>query len=589
LLLFVFVWSPVLSVCAQSTKTPPSTEEEEKRQQELRRKTLDLVDEIVASVSTLKLPENRTYILTSAANLLWPHDEKRARNAFSEAINSLNSIKLPKPSSGQQASSNAYFEVFGLRRQILRAVAERDPQFALELLQSSRQIPPELTNTDWFIATERDLEQEIAASAAERDPKKSLQVARESLAKGFSVQLVNLLSLVNDKDKELGTKFAIEIIDKLRTAEMSTDRVAPMVAAQLLWSSRRDSQNVSILSGGNSTPRGMTQPLELPKEERRTLVDLLSSAALTVSASPVLLSLANGIQGEVEEFFPERVALLKRKSAEFNPRLAEMVKAQEQRNDLVRRGQAEDLLREALKVPEQDRFWLEREAILAAVFSKKTESFRDFINNQVDDDSRRKRILDSLDTQEIEFASHLGDAETLRKLLPKIRLKEQRARALAETAVILEAKGDHDTALDLLNQAESLIKIDLYSETKSEALLALMLAYALVEPSRAFVITERTIDRANDDISKAVLVDKFIKTGMIKKGEIIMSQSGVMPLDYMILKYGKGVVALARADFGRTKAAADRFERNELRIFARLLIAQGLLGEKPNAIILRAY
>jgi hypothetical protein len=300
----------------------------------------------------------------------------------------------------------------------------------------------------------------------------------------------------------------------------------------------------------------------------------------------VLVALANGVQADVEEFFPERVVLLKRKAAEINPRLGENEKAQERHNELVRRGQAEELLKAAIKATDQERFWLERQAILAAVFSKKTESFRELIASQVDDDSRRKRILDSLDSQEIDFATHEGDAETLRKLLPKIRLKEQRARAMAEAAVILDAKGDHDSALDLLNQAENLIKVDLQSDTKSDALLSLMLAYALVEPSRAFVITERTIDRANDDVSKAILVDKFIKTGMIKKGEIIMNQSGVMPLDYMILKYGKGVTALARADFGRTKAAADRFERNELRIFARLLIAQALLGEKPNAIIL---
>ena len=129
-----------------------------------------------------------------------------------------------------------------------------------------------------------------------------------------------------------------------------------------------------------------------------------------------------------------------------------------------------------------------------------------------------------------------------------------------------------------------LIKVDLQSETKSNALLSLMLAYALVEPSRAFAIVERTIDRANDEVSKVLLLDKFIKSGMVKKGEINLHQSGSFPMDVAMLKYGKGVAALAAADFGRTKAAADRFERYEFRIFARLLIAQALLGKKPNAI-----
>jgi hypothetical protein len=38
-------------------------------------------------------------------------------------------------------------------------------------------------------------------------------------------------------------------------------------------------------------------------------------------------------------------------------------------------------------------------------------------------------------------------------------------------------------------------------------------------------------------------------------------------------------VALANADFDRTRSAADRFAHNELRLMARLLLAQALLSE----------
>ena len=48
-----------------------------------------------------------------------------------------------------------------------------------------------------------------------------------------------------------------------------------------------------------------------------------------------------------------------------------------------------------------------------------------------------------------------------------------------------------------------------------------------------------------------------------------------------MFKYGKGVVALAGADFNRTKAAADRFQRPELRLMARLMIVQALLQQPP--------
>ncbi len=116
------------------------------------------------------------------------------------------------------------------------------------------------------------------------------------------------------------------------------------------------------------------------------------------------------------------------------------------------------------------------------------------------------------------------------------------------------------------------------------ALLALVAAYALVEPAKAFGIIERTIDRANDEIAKALLLDKIAKSGAVQKGEIRLQQAGVIPIDFAVFKYGKGVAALANADFDRTKAAADRFERNELRLMARLLLAQALLRRDEQAL-----
>ena len=103
-----------------------------------------------------------------------------------------------------------------------------------------------------------------------------------------------------------------------------------------------------------------------------------------------------------------------------------------------------------------------------------------------------------------------------------------------------------------------------------------MLGYALVDPAKAFAMIEPIVDRANDDISKLLLLDKVAKTGAVKNGEIILNQPQI-PLDYAMLKYSPGVVALGKADFDRTRALADRFQRNELKVAARLMLVQPLL------------
>jgi hypothetical protein len=45
----------------------------------------------------------------------------------------------------------------------------------------------------------------------------------------------------------------------------------------------------------------------------------------------------------------------------------------------------------------------------------------------------------------------------------------------------------------------------------------------------------------------------------------------------LISSVSTDINALARADFDRTKALADRFLRDEIRIIARLLLAQSIL------------
>jgi hypothetical protein len=187
--------------------------------------------------------------------------------------------------------------------------------------------------------------------------------------------------------------------------------------------------------------------------------------------------------------------------------------------------------------------------------------------------------MDDLATEQITGAAIRGDADELRTLLPRVRRAEERARAMAEIAVVLEKRGDHDEAVRLLDEARTLIKVDFESETQSNALLALVAAYALVEPPKAFAIIERTIDRANDQVAKALLLDKIARTGVVKNGEILMQNSGVISPEYMLFRYGKAVIALANADFNRTRTAADRFDRIELRLMMRLLLAQALLED----------
>ena len=597
-----------LSVAGQGDEKERVQKENEK-QLELERKTLALLDELATQALSLKLPENRSLVLADAADLLWTHDEKRARNLFWDALNNLTSPISPaeddstvrdstakdsktkestakdsapkRPSSDKVLSVNQYFATFALRQEFLRKVARRAPQLALDMLRATRlpPMPEQPVNANYHLPDESDLEQEIANEAAARDPRRALQIARESLAKGLTFQLLGVLSQLSRQNPEAALEFAADLIDKIQTANVATEPVAWWTTIDLLRLARTPqaipAENTAVLGSGQ---------LKLNDDQRRELVEIVTSAALSVSANANLLSGMSDVMPEIEQFAPDRVAMIKAKMAESRRTVSKEQRDWDEYSSLVSKGTPEELVKAGVKASNDVRREIYQAAVMKAIMKGKADALREFIKSEVEDEGQRNSLNDMLDEQQIGWDVNNGKTEELQKFLPRIRLKEKRAEAMAEIALLLEKKGEHDEALKLLDEAQALVKVDLRSDSQSNALLAVMLAYSLIEPSRAFAMIEPIIDRANDNISKLLLLDKVINSGFVKNGEIILQQPGMISPDFAVFKYGKGLAVLAKADFNRTKAMADRLERNELRILGRLLIVQALLHNTENAV-----
>lgn len=557
-------------------------ERQAKERQELEKKTVAFLNEVASAAWGLKTVENRTYVMVAAADLLWSYDQKRARSLYWDVLNIINSSPEIRPAKEQLDKAehdkivDAYFKIFSLRQKVVRQVARRDAQLALDMLRATRQVPPRPYTAEIPFPDEQQLEQEIATEVAASDPAQALRFARESLAKGLSFELLNLLQDLNHKDAEKALMLAGEIITKLRSSNIAGDLRASVLAVQLLELSR--TQTDGVVSRLSSAPLSYEpERLGLTDEQRRDLTDSLTNAALATSANSHLLFQILELTPEIDQFFPERRSLLDKKLAAFKETLNPEQRQQDVYNTLIRRGEAEELVRKAATAGEQDRLVLYQQAAIIALSRGQSDSFRELIGKEIKDEDEQKKILEALDAEEISVAAGRKQIENLQKLIPKIRRKEERARAMAELALLLKEKGDDLAAASMLDDAATLIKTDLKSETQTNALLTLLTAYAVIDPAKAFALAERTVDQANKQISTLMLIDRVIKSGAIKKGEVLLEHSGIMPLDLIIFRYGKGVEALATVDFSRTRALADRFDRNELRLMARLLIIKTLL------------
>src|SRR6185503_16441081 len=90
LLLGLLLLLPLSASSLAQVSDKEKQEKDAERKQLIERKAYVLVDEIAGAAPGLKLPENRSFILAAAADLLWEHDEPRARNLFWDALNTLN-------------------------------------------------------------------------------------------------------------------------------------------------------------------------------------------------------------------------------------------------------------------------------------------------------------------------------------------------------------------------------------------------------------------------------------------------------------------------------------------------------------------
>jgi hypothetical protein len=147
----------------------------------------------------------------------------------------------------------------------------------------------------------------------------------------------------------------------------------------------------------------------------------------------------------------------------------------------------------------------------------------------------------------------------------------------------LAAKGDRKSALQLLDEARGLVNRQPDNQKEIEALLEVARGYALVEPARTFELIEPLIDQANDMLAAAALLEKFGSgQGIFRKGEMLL-QPGLNNLGGQYARFIKALSELARVNFDRTRATADRFSRDEVRLMARLIIAQSVLADRPEA------
>jgi hypothetical protein len=573
---------------AQAPQTGATEEEKAKARKELERKALALLEETLQMAQVLKLPENRAAVRSQSADLLWPRDEKRARALFRDAAADLAAAQA---AAANGSGGRAAWVLVQLRQQVVYTAAARDPQLALELLRDSR--PASSSAEDGAPSgplgdpdQELRMEQSITAMAVENDPKAALRLAEETLAKGVTFGVYGLLQRLRQKDPESATKLAGEVVARLRGQTLSRSPEATMVAFSLLTAALSPKSGEVYFEGmpapvarANEKPK----PLVMEDGDLRDLADLVSAAALKESGATGgygLLMQLRSLLPELEKRVPARAAQLRQRLAEMDRQLDPRMKAWAQLDSITARP-PEAIIEEAAKAPAEVRAELIKVAGMKLFEAGDTERARQlFADNLRGDD--RESMLSFVDHSEVARAVAKGDTDAAKSVAAHIKSKERRAGALAEVAILFATKGDRKTAAALLEEARGLVERRPESERGVEALLEVARGYALVDPPKTFEMIDPLVEHANDMLTAAALLEKFGQgAGTFRKGEMVIAL-GLGELGGAYARYVKALGELARVDFDRTRATADHFNRDEVRLLARLVVARSVLSDRPD-------
>ena len=549
----------------------PTTQPEKPDPAELRKEAVAFLRETMADVQNMRTLENRISFSAELAGLMWYHDEHEARTMFNTAIadfrelisrldaqmNALPEDAESESSSGMPAfldgSDRRKFEMkyrvaMAVRQQIATSIAEHDPDVALGFFYDTASANPKAASWGGRDTTfEINLLKEIAA----KSPAKASQYGLKSLEKGLDGQHIDLLRKIYEKDQDVAVEFGAALLKKAKDTKFKPYELYTLGSLMDLGSEKLEA---SRKQGGKKAIYSQAEMRELAEAMARNILD---------SDDPAF---GVGFVSSIEKYAPARAAQVRAKfrSADQNSNTtASFRRTGVGANAVNATGYAASS--NSNSNPRQEELEVQRSAE-----EKLMTDVQKIGKGELPKEEREKVIAQS------------------RKILMQSRGKDKQIMGLSMLASQVAKAGDKQLAAEIMRDAESLVNPQ--PKNYQDFMYTWMLAsgYAEADPDKAFPILESAIGRANDLIAAFVKVGEFIDVSeeMISDGEAQVGAFGGGMIRGLSRELGVAEATLGtliKADFGKTRALTNRFDRPEVRILAKMLVLRTVLGKKPQA------
>lgn len=543
--IFLALILPVMIVQSNFAQTAGLTKKD-KISAELRKDAVSFLRETALDVNNMRTTDNRISFAAELANLMWFDDEKEARAMFKIVITDFRSLltqfnvpETPAEIEGEESLligsgdlNRKFYKTIAVRQQIAINLAQHDPQMALDFLAETAQA---VTNPKLRAQMEQNsyFEMQLLTKIAEKDVDVALKYGRKKLEKGFDGQMAELLKKIYAKDAEKGASFGEDILKKIKSVDAKPDNFYHLSSLLALGN-----QNIEQIK---------SEPGKRPIFSEQGMRDLSDLLAQTLLKSQELdISEIKRYLPQIEKFAPARAAQIRQKINAKNAKSGDM-----------HEDYPPSPPPPGMPIP-----------------------------NASQADAQKKLIEDvaGLNTKPLSKDEKQKVIEQARKIIADVKSREQKLLALSILATQVAISGDKETASQIMDDARSLINLQPKNYREYTETWIVASGYAGVDADKAFSMLEDTIFRLNETIAAFVKVAEFIDTSseIIVEGELQLGSFGGEITRGLLRSLGAldaTVLHLAKADFARTKAMTNKFDRQEVRILAKMIVLRGVLGE----------
>jgi hypothetical protein len=409
---------------------------------------------------------------------------------------------------------------------------------------------------------EKSLELRLAGMIASKNPQLALKLGLQSLARGFSEDLLPVLSQLQRTDKAAALIFFNAIVDKLKDAKLTDDYLATGLTISL------------------------AQEFAPPRSDEQAYRELIGVLWKTAGANgctgssddvPPVCYQIGSLYPRIEKYYGQRAASLKRWTPDAqNPEEAAAMSRWGEIREVLEKGTVDEIMALAGDYPE---FQL---PIYSRAFNKARESgdlarARQIVGD-FPDEAQRPYLIAQLENKQALKTPTSEQLAEIQRRFNSITGNAERIRFLLYVAMQIGV-GDRKAGLGFLNQADQLLASSQPGKAQVENQLALAMAYCELKSDRGFAIMEALMPKLNELVAAAAALDGF-DNNYLRDGEWTMTSAG--GVGAILTRLAQGAGFFANLDLDRSLTLASQLERPELRLMAKSKIAQALLSGQPN-------